>query len=91
MNEQIELITYVNGVRQFRTVFADEQDTYGDEFARAGQMGLKPKKIFLIHPHEYQNEEELRHGSKIYTVYRIGMNKKTDKRELYCEARLGSN
>lgn len=100
MNSLIELIAFTiteDALKQqikvpsYRQVYADEQDTYGDEFARAGQMGIKAKKIFGVHPHEYDGEEELRHNGTVYHIYRIAMSRKTGLRELYCEVRIGGN
>lgn len=100
MNEVINLITYAETqddlkqtVRtpQYRQVFAEEGDPFGEEFARAGQIGIKPRKVFKIWALEYEGEKDLQHYDATYSIYRTYENKKTGKTELYCEVRIGGN
>lgn len=98
MNEVIDLITYTetqDALKQvvktpaYREVYAEERSIHSNEFFRAGQNNIKPRVMFEVHTHEYESEEELRHGGVIYHVYRTFKNTKTGRTELYCETRIG--
>ena len=59
------------------------------EFAAASQMGLKPEIMVEIWGFEYNGEENLKLGDKLYSIYRTYQ--KGDKLELYLTQRSGVN
>lgn len=98
MNEVIKLITYtetkdallqVVKTPVYREVYAEEKPIHSNEFFRAGQNNIKPRVMFEVHTHEYEGEEDLRHGGAVYHIYRTFKNVKTGRTELYCEVRIG--
>lgn len=77
----------LNATISKRTVFADIKSISGQEFANAGQNGIKPALVFVIWTNEYDNEEEIEYGI-VYSIYRRYV--RDDGRiELYTEERVG--
>lgn len=73
-----------------RTVFCDVKSISGQEFANAGQNGIKPALVFLMWAHEYGGEDTVEYLSKDYVVYRTYV--RDDGRvELYTEVRAGES
>lgn len=97
MLKQIKLIskTYTVdaiGNRQatttYKEVFCDVKSVTSQEFANAGQIGIKPSDVFIIWAHEYEGNEEVLADGEIYSIYRTY--KREDGRiELYTEKRIG--
>lgn len=63
------------------------------EYYNAGQLGIKPEYLFVIHPAEYHGEQEIEicgpvpHRARVYRVYE----RNADELELYCQASAGLN
>lgn len=97
-DEQVRMITYQNtisdeGVSKKTkipgpSIFCQIKSVPGVEFYRAGQSGLKPSEIVVIHPFEYFGETELLHDEKYYTIIR-SFKISEDELELTCEEKLG--
>ena len=82
-----------NGNEKFEVV---ETEIFGDignigqrEFAAASQMGLKPEFMIEIWSFEYNGEDKLKLGDKLYSIYRTYQ--KGDRLELYLTQRSGIN
>ena len=76
------------------SVLATESPVSRSEFFSAGQMGIKPEFLFIVHPAEYSGQDEAevtRNGKvlrlKIYRTFETG----PDELELYCELAVGLN
>ena len=97
-DEQVQLITYQNAISAegvskktkvpCAPIFCQIKSVPGVEFYRAGQSGLKPSAIIVIHPFEYSGESELLHDEKYYTIIR-SFKTSEDELELTCEEKLG--
>ena len=66
-----------------RRVFAELESVSGDEFFRAGQLGIKSKKMVTVNLYEYHDETLLELDGKQYDIYRTYVRKGTERIELY--------
>lgn len=72
-----------------REVFATKSSINKSEYYDAGQGGMKPYVCFTVRLTEYKNEDELKEGDQIYTIYRT-YNRVDGRVELYVTKRKGS-
>lgn len=70
-----------------REVFAEELPINQSEFFKCRETGLRPALCLRIPYGEYEQEEVLRFGGRLYSVYRFRND--FHHTELYCEARSG--
>lgn len=82
-----------NGNERFenveREIFGNLRSISQREFAAASQMGLKPELMVEIWSFEYNGEDKLKLGDKLYSIYRTYQ--KGDRLELYLTQRSGVN
>lgn len=88
-----ERYTDENGNEKFKNreteIFGTVTSVGQREFAAASQMGLKPELMVEIWSFEYNGEEELKLGDRLYSIYRTYQ--KGDRLELYLTQRSGVN
>lgn len=76
------------------SVLATESPVSRSEFFSAGQMGIKPEFLFIVHPADYSGQTEIeitRDQKKVHLkVYRT-YESSPDELELYCEQAVGLN
>lgn len=71
-----------------KPIFAIVHSVSQSEFFNAGQVGLKPEKVFDVLITEYDGETELTFNNEVYSIYRVY--ERDDARvELYAEKRVG--
>lgn len=58
------------------------------EFSAAGQLGLKPKIMLIIHNDEYEGETKIKYNNKNYQVYK-DFARSDGFVELYCGVKVG--
>ena len=72
-----------------KAVFAYVRSASQSEFFNAGEIGLKPDKVFDVLLTEYDGQAGVECNSEVYTIYRSYI--RDDGRiELYAEKRVGS-
>lgn len=71
-------------------VFCQVMSISQSEFFDAGRNGLNPSFKFVIFFGDYNNEPMVEYKDETYTIYRT-YHTKTDKLELYCERKGGTN
>lgn len=72
-----------------KAVFAYVRSASQSEFFNAGEIGLKPDKVFDVLVTEYDGQTGVQYGMEYYTIYRTYY--RDDSRvELYAEKRVGS-
>lgn len=69
-------------------VFATLDSISSAEFARAGQLGLKPEMRFSVFAPEYSGEKIVEYDGARYAVYRTFRTTR-EMLELYCERKTG--
>lgn len=71
-----------------RQVFCTVLSITRQEFATAGQLGLKPKIMIVLDNEEYNDEKTVMYDNKRYTVYK-DFPRVDGCIELYCEIKVG--
>lgn len=71
-----------------KLVFCNIGSISGEEFLRAGQLGLKPSYKVTMFKYDYSEEKIVEIDSKRYQVYRT-YEARNDMIELYLEERAG--
>ena len=61
-----------------------------DEYATAGEQGMKARYMFEIFASEYDDQSEVLFGKERLTVYRTYGPKDNDKIEVYAGQRVGN-
>lgn len=69
-------------------VFCEKKPIAQSEFFSAGQTGIKPSKCLVVSILDYEEQEKLMFGNKIYSIYRT-YERKDERIELFCEVRVG--
>lgn len=59
------------------------------EFFAAGQIGLRPDRVFTVFAGEYNGEEMCEHDGTRYAIYRTYHPEGTDYLELYAQIETG--
>lgn len=72
------------------TVFASANPIGRDEYAAAGEKGMKARYMFEVYANEYHDEDAVLYGSERLAVYRTYGPKLNDKVEVYAGQRVGS-
>lgn len=68
--------------------FCSRLNITSNEFYKAGQLGLKPKMLLLVHADEYDGQNLVEYDGECYSIYKTFQ--RTDGyMELYCEVRTG--
>ncbi|MCH4171926.1 MAG: phage head closure protein [Lactobacillus sp.] len=70
------------------TVQSYEKQIQRYEFYAAAQAGIRPNKLFVIHPFEYSGEPKIQVGEDIYYIIRT-YQMSNDEMELYVETKVG--
>lgn len=88
-----ELLQPIRKTVYDRRVFVEKSSQPRQEFfqlesTRGGQVGLRRSCVLIVNTFEYAEEETVKFGDRIYTVYRT-FERKDEKTELYCEERAG--
>lgn len=71
-------------------VYCQVESISAHEFFDAGRNGLNPSFKFVIFFGDYNNEPMIEYKDETYSVYRT-YHTKSDKLELYCERKGGTN
>ncbi|MBH0174715.1 hypothetical protein IHV09_14195 [Fictibacillus sp. 23RED33] len=71
-----------------RQIFCSEMSVSRAEFSAAGQNDRIPQCTLVVDSDEYDQEIEVKHGKKKFTVYRTFL-RSDGLTELYCEVRAG--
>lgn len=71
-----------------RQVFCEKKSVPQSEFFAAGQSGIKPSAVLIVHTFDYQEEVKVKYKTKTYQIYRT-FERDDEKIELYCEVRAG--
>lgn len=72
----------------FTQVQSYEKQIQRYEFYAAAQAGIRPNKLFVIHPFEYSGEPKIKVGNDIYYIIRT-YQMSDDEMELYVETKVG--
>ena len=73
-----------------KQVMCQVQSVSRSEFFEGGRNGLNPEYVFTVFFDDYNGEPLVMFKNKMYSVYRTYL-RRTDKLELYCERKGGSN
>ena len=73
-----------------KRVMCQVQSVSRSEFFEGGRNGLNPEYVFTVFFDDYNGEPLVMFKNKMYSVYRTYL-RRTDKLELYCERKGGSN
>lgn len=71
-----------------RDVFCDVRSIDGNEFLRAGQMGIKPRYRVTMFKYDYAGETTVIYKDQRYDVYRT-YEGRNDEIDLYLETKAG--
>lgn len=74
-----------------KDVFGEINPVGRDEFAAAGQTGLKASMMVEIWGFEYENQTEIKVDGKKMAIYRTYGPKRNGKVELYAGERVGKS
>lgn len=72
-----------------RQVFCKKKSVPQNEFFQAGLNDIKASIILIVHTLEYQGEESVMYGGKVYRIYR-SYEREDGRTELYGEVRAGA-
>lgn len=75
---------------QKNEVYAQVMSITQTEFFEAGRNGLNPSYKFVIFFGDYNGEPMVEYKNEAYSIYRT-YHTRTDKLELYCERKGGTN
>lgn len=88
-------VTYVEdelgqeeAVETQRQIFCSKLSILRQEFAAAGQQGLKPQMMIVVDSDEYDKEEAIVYEDKKYLIYKDFM-RSDGYTELYCGVKSG--
>lgn len=70
-----------------QVVQAAEQQISRQEFYQAAQAGIRPARMFVVHPFEYHGEDRVRVDGNTYSVIRT-FQRSDDELELYVEQKV---
>jgi len=71
-----------------RTVFCEQRSVPQSEFFSAGQSGIKPEQVLIVHSLDYRRENKVLFNEIAYDIYRI-YQRTDEKTELYCTVKNG--
>ncbi len=71
-------------------VFAKVNPIGRDEYATAGEKGMKARYMFEVYANEYSDQSVVIFGEERLTVYRTYGPKDDDKIEVYAAQRVGT-
>ena len=86
---QDDLGRWIEAVQKHQ-VYCQVQSISQSEFFDAGRNGLNPAYKFVVFFGDYNNEPMIEYKDETYSIYRT-YHTKTDKLELYCERKGGTN
>lgn len=72
-----------------RTIQATRKNISRAEFYQAGQAGIRPSTMFVVHPYEYEDETKVEYNGKRYSVVRV-YQLDDDELELYVERKINN-
>lgn len=59
-----------------------------NEFYQAGQSGISLSKLFIIHPYEYEGQNQVKFNEQTYTIIRT-YQRDYEELEIVCQVKLG--
>lgn len=71
-------------------IFATVNPIGRDEYAAAGEKGMKARYMFEVFANEYKDQSVIQYGEDRLTVYRTYGPKSNDKIEVYAGQRVGN-
>ena len=71
-------------------IFATVNPIGRDEYAAAGEKGMKARYMFEVFANEYTGQDVVLYGSERLTVYRTYGPRANDKIEVYAGQRVGN-
>lgn len=73
-----------------KKVYATVKPIGRDEYAAAGEKGMKARYMFEVYNNEYSGQDTVIHGKERLTVYRTYGPRDDDKIEVYAGQRVGN-